>query len=194
MTQVIDKSDMTLYGLGVTSPVFLTLEEYEHFPEDGICGEARNHYYMNYEGITPVEYFNEFDGLTDVFKETSKDGEVTFYHLDTEHSHPRVYEGKIVDGDITWDESGLEAEDLRDAYEYFRLHGICFHNDYFARIDYENHIREQQTLARIQLLDEYMSSVNAVLSRHSISKNSEELPSVGSNPIKKAIRFIFKGK
>lgn len=187
-----EKTHMLLYGIRVTSPIFLSQDEYDNFPENGICGEARKHYYLRYDAIIPVEYLSEVDGIKDVFKETSEDGEVTFYHLDTSHHHPKVLKGTYVDGSILWGESNIRYQELKDAYESFRFRGICFHNDYFAKIDYENYMRERQILMRANLLDQYIDKLNAIYDIH--TKPTTPQTKVIPYPMSKVVRFMLKYK
>lgn len=149
---------MTLFGVGIDSPVFLDSEEYKNFPEDGICGPVGERYYLNYDAIDTIEYLGIFAGRPDVFKKTTKTGEVTFHALDTSEGIAKVLKGVIDDGKVLWYPSDIES--LWDTYKGFRERGIVFNYDYYELIDKENRKREREALLSTFYLQELQTLLN----------------------------------
>lgn len=186
----IPPSQMTLYGIGIDSPVFLDLNEYENFPEDGICGHVGERAYLNYDVIDTIDYLGSFDGKSDVFKKTSKTGEVTFYALDIQDGIPYVLEGKISSGKLSWYPSSID--DLRYTYKGFRERGIVFEYDFYKIMYDEYKARENQALLNMQYLQEMQSFLNEKNSA-GLLKEQENLPSEpDSSPRVNGVIGLFK--
>lgn len=167
----IPESEMTLYGTDIDSPVFLDLNEYENFPEDGIVGPVGARYWINYDSIESVEYLRKFDGKYDVFKKTDKDGNVRFYVLDTDDGIVEILEGVMFDGQVSWHSSYIES--LSDTYKGFREKGIVFTYDYYGIEDEKNRERERQALLQWQNMQEYLHEIQSLLTPQD-AKYSEE--------------------